>query len=101
MKHNWICTNKQLPNRKTRYASTFGVPVLGFDLNEVKDSGYYIPHEIVFHFEKSEFETLAINPWRGKTIWIPVSITHWQPLPEAPIKMKLPRRKKYGRNIVK
>lgn len=85
----WISVKKRLPDKNTLYASKYGVPVICFDLREIKDSGYCIPTEVDFHFKEKWFMQLATSA--GKTIWIPADVTHWREIPPVPVKMKLPK----------
>jgi hypothetical protein len=76
----WYRVNKELPNKKTRYAGRFGVTVLGFDLDEFIDSGSCNPKHLIFKFKSKQFEDLGSD---GS--FYPVGITHWTPLPPIPI----------------
>lgn len=76
----WKVVKEELPTRKTSYASKYGVPVLGFDLGEFKDSGSCNPFEVSFMFKEKQFMQFCTN---GKRI--PVDITHWIELPNSPV----------------
>jgi len=78
----WKIAKEELPTRKTPYASKYGVPVLGFDLSEFKDSGSCNPFEVSFMFKEKQFLSNCTN---GE--WIPVDITHWIELPNVPVIM--------------
>jgi hypothetical protein len=87
-----VCTEEQ-PTRKTLYASKYGVTVLGFDLDEYLDSGSCNPFDVNYDFKKRQFLMLAYG--KGKTLWVPVCITHWMPLPPIPVqKLKMRYRAK-------
>lgn len=78
----WHKVSQKLPNKKTRYASKYGVPVLGFDEDEYKDSGSCNPFIVSFMYKEKCFFQIA----HGKkgTCWVPAEITHWTELPKGP-----------------
>lgn len=82
----WRDVKRELPDRKTPYASKFGVPVLGFDLDEYYDSGCE-PMTLLFSFKSKQFEALCCGGAGGST-FIPVGITHWLPMPPIPARQK-------------
>jgi len=80
----WIDVAKQLPNKKTRYAGTYGVTVLGFDKQEYIDSGYCTPSTYLFMFKENRFETLVIGG-KNESEFIPAPwVSHWMQLPKTP-----------------
>jgi hypothetical protein len=72
----WISVEDELPNKDTRYAKRFGVGVLIFD--KLEECGA-TPFHASFNFEKQQFRTTASGP--SGTVWLPISVTHWQPYP--------------------
>jgi len=79
----WRIAKNELPDRKTRYAGKFGVPVLAFDLDEFIDSGSCDPASVCYDFKKKQFLSLAYGS-KG-TVWLPTLVTHWLPLPPNPV----------------
>ena len=73
---NWIRVEDELPNKDTIYAGKYGVGIFVFDkLEECRPS----PYHASFNFKKQEFQTTASGP--SGTVWLPISVTHWQPYP--------------------
>ena len=79
----WRIAEKERPKRTTRYASKYGVPVLGFDMKEYKDSGSCIPFVVDYSFEKKEF--FSLHAGSHTILWLPVPVTHWTTLPPIPV----------------
>jgi len=76
----WKNVKKRLPTKNDRYASKFGIGVLGFDMEEHKIAGCN-PFECTFIWESQRFEVLTSH---GE--WIPAFwVSHWRPLPKPPI----------------
>jgi hypothetical protein len=80
----WHKVSDRLPDKTTRYASTYGVPVLVYDEQEAIDSGYYVPSEMSFSYETQTFKTTASGV-DGKSEWVDAFwVTHWMELPLTP-----------------
>ena len=78
----WHKVSKCHPTNKTRHARRYGVPVLGFDEDEFKDSGYCTPFDVNYDFKKKWFYQLAHGS--EGVVWVEAMITHWIELPEVP-----------------
>lgn len=80
----WYKVENKLPDKTTRYASTYGVPVLVYDEQEAIDSGYYVPTLMSFSYETQTFKTLA-SGITGRTEWVEAFwVSHWTELPLTP-----------------
>jgi hypothetical protein len=90
----WRVAKDELPNQKTPYAGKYWVQVLAFDLDEFIDSGSCDPAHICYDFRKKQFITLAYGS-KG-TVWIPINVTHWLPLPPIPIMYDRTAKSKHG-----
>lgn len=69
----WHKVTDRLPDKNTRYAKKYGVPVLLYDENEHRaepEIGVYLWHE--------GFKEYA------EDIFVPSNPTHWQELPKKP-----------------
>jgi len=74
----WINVNDKLPDRNTRYASKYGVSVLGFDISDHRPE----PFEVIFNYGKKWFEELCHGP-AGEECWLSASVSHWMELPKG------------------
>ena len=66
------------PTRNTRYASHYGVGIIGIDMNEPNPT----PHDLSYIWDEGFVE--YCKGWSEDSDWMPSTITHWTELPERP-----------------
>ena len=74
----WVDCKERQPDQFTRYASTYGVGILGIDMNEPNPT----PGDANFMW-KEGFQELCPG-WSENSDWMPSSITHWMEMPDRP-----------------
>ena len=78
----WISVKDRLPDKKTKYASEYGVPVLVFNRREHRPQ----PFECIFSFVDNWFNSYHYGPNGNE--WIGIDVTDWAEMPEPPQQYK-------------
>jgi len=71
----WYKVEEKVPNKTTRYASTYGVNIIGIDMSEPNPT----PHDVLYMYVQGFVECCSNSDWT------PSCITHWTEMPERPI----------------